>query len=259
MTSQQWDLSESGPGDAATTVLLFAGGLCGTTFFDDVAAALRDAPVRLVVATLPGFAGSRPPAEASMEHYAVLAGELATQTGADIVGGHSLGANVALEMAAADVHRAPLLLLSPSFSREDEVGSLGTLSRLGQLPVAGALLWRLALAAIPRSLSKAIPAPRRKQLGASLASNDPAFCRRILPAYFAYLDAHGSVARRLCMSGVRATVAFGDADEIGLTAAERATLEACEDVEIVTVAGATHMLLVEQPRATADLLLALAG
>jgi pimeloyl-ACP methyl ester carboxylesterase len=252
-----WDISESGPQDAATTVLLLPGGMCGTTFFDDVAAALADAPVRLVVATIPGMAGTEPPAQPTIEHYAAITGELAAEVGADIVGGHSLGANIALEMAAAGAYRAPLLLFSPSFSREDEVSALGVLSRLGRIPLAGPLLWRVAIAGIPHALAKTLP--RREALTADMRRNDPAVCRRVVRAYFAYLDAHGSVARRLCNTGVPAVVAFGDNDEIGLTEAERVTLEAGEGIELVTVPDATHMLIVEQPAAIADMVLSLAG
>jgi pimeloyl-ACP methyl ester carboxylesterase len=252
-----WDIKRSGPDDAATTVLLLAGGMCGTTAFDQIASELRDAPVQLVAATIPGMAGSEQPAQPTIEHYAAITGELAAEVGADVVGGHSLGANIALEMAACGAYRAPLLLLSPSFSREDEVSALGVLSRLGRIPLAGGLLWRVAIAAIPHSMPKHLPG--RDELVADMRRNDPAFCRRAVRAYFEYLDAHGSVARRLCNTGVRAVVAFGDNDEIGLTEAERVTLEACDDVTLATIADATHMLICEQPRVCADLLLDVAG
>ena len=44
-------------------------------------------------------------------------------------------------------------------------------------------------------------------------------------AYYEYLDRHGSLVSRLCESGAKAWVAFGDDDEIGLTDEERHGLE----------------------------------
>ena len=58
-----------------------------------------------------------------MESYSKLAGKLASDLGCDAVVGHSLGANIAIEMASAGEFSGPLVLLSPSFSRTDESGS----------------------------------------------------------------------------------------------------------------------------------------
>jgi hypothetical protein len=49
-----------------------------------------------------------------------------------------------------------------------------------------------------------------------MANNDHRFCRGIVRAYYEYLDAHGSLAPRLCQSGVTSYVVFGDNDEIEL-------------------------------------------
>jgi pimeloyl-ACP methyl ester carboxylesterase len=76
--------------------------------------------------------------------------------------------------------------------------------------------------------------------------------------YFQYLDRHGSLAPRLCRSGINACVAFGDNDEIGLTDEERHALEACPGVSLVTIADATHFMIVEQPARIAELIIELA-
>jgi pimeloyl-ACP methyl ester carboxylesterase len=62
---------------------------------------------------------------------------------------------------------------------------------------------------------------------------------------------------RLCQSGVKSYVVFGDNDEIGLTNEERSGLEACADVTLVSVADATHGLIIEQPARIAKLILEL--
>jgi pimeloyl-ACP methyl ester carboxylesterase len=62
---------------------------------------------------------------------------------------------------------------------------------------------------------------------------------------------------RLCQSGVKSYVVFGDNDEIGLTDEERKGLEAGTNVRLVTVRDATHMLIIEQPTRIAELILEL--
>ena len=238
-------------------MLLLPGGMCTAVFFAPIMDALVAAPVHIVAATLPGFGGTPHSADFSVEHYASLVGQLAGELGADIVGGHSLGGNVVLEMAARGEFDGPVLLLSPTFSREDEAKELGVLDRLGAVPVVGQLAWWAMLKAMPKAMGKRFPAERRDALVAGMANNDPRFCRKGVRTYYEYLDAHGSLVPRLCQSGVTSYVVFGDNDEIGLTDEERRGLEACADVTLVTVANATHGLIIEQPARIADLILEL--
>src|ERR1044072_9583966 len=93
-----WELRESGPPGAEHAVLLLPGALCTAAFYDDVLAQqnLSEASIRFVAATLPGFGGTEPPGDLSMENYARLAGKLAAGFRCDAVVGHSLGANVAI-------------------------------------------------------------------------------------------------------------------------------------------------------------------
>ena len=55
-----------------------------------------------------------------MESYGRQAAALAAELGCDAVVGHSLGANAALEMVLAGGFAGSVVLLSPSFSAEDE-------------------------------------------------------------------------------------------------------------------------------------------
>jgi pimeloyl-ACP methyl ester carboxylesterase len=54
---------------------------------------------------------------------------------------------------------------------------------------------------------------------------------------FQYLDRHGSVAPRLCDSGVRAWVIVGENDDVGLTGDARDELESCPQVTLETIPG----------------------
>lgn len=258
-TFDGWDIRESGPADAQHTVLLFPGGMCTHVALEPIVAALAETPIRVVVATLPGFGRTAHPADLTVENYAALAGTLAADVGADVVGGHSLGGNVALEMAAAGRFDGRLLLLSPSFSREDEVKALGAMNSIGRVPGIGGAVWTAMLKLMPKAMRSKLPEESAEAMVADMGNNDARFCRDIVAEYFRYLDRHGSLARRLCESGVRACVAFGDNDEIGLADEERRELEACPGVSLVTIADATHFMVVEQPARIAELIVEVVG
>ena len=250
-----WVLHESGPESADHTVLLLPGALATAAFYDDLVAEARmsELSIRFVATTLPGFGGTPPPEDVSMENYARLAGTLATDLGCDAVVGHSLGANVAMEMVAAGEFSGPVVLLSPSFSREDESKFPRALDRLGR--VLGHLPFGLMLKMIGPAMKSSLPPHRRDALIAELRKNDPRFLRRQTRRYLEYLDRHGSLAPRLCDSGVRAWVVFGDRDDVGLTDDERGVLEECPGVTIVTISDAGHFTLNEKPGRIAELVL----
>ncbi|MFJ4091669.1 alpha/beta fold hydrolase [Kitasatospora sp. NPDC089913] len=250
-----WDVRESGPPDAPHRVLLLPGGMCGTTFFADVTAApaLADAPVRLIAATVPGHAGTIAPVDVSIENYAAITGTFAAERGCTAVVGHSIGANIALEMVAGGHFSGPVVLLSPTFSRPDESKALAVASALGRVPGLGALVWPVMLWMTPKILAEGFPERRRAELVADLKRNSPSFCNRAIAEYFAYLDRHGNLVPRLCESGARAWVVRGDRDEVGLTDTERAALEACPSATLVEVPDSGHMVMVEQPEAVARL------
>ncbi|TIC83265.1 alpha/beta hydrolase [Nocardioides sp. GY 10113] len=245
-----WDVLELGPEDGPT-VLCLPGALCSAEFFRDLADEPRMAGVRLVAASLPGHGGSKPQGDLSVADHARLVAGLAEEVGATVVLGHSLGANVALEVVASGRWRGPVVLLAPSLSRADESLVPRALDRLGQvffdLPFRAAL--RIAGLSLPRDL----PAERHRALAADLRRNDPHHVRLSLHAYLDYLDLHGSVAERLCHAAVPAWVVHGTKDHVGLTRTERDTLARCPHVTVVTVPGARHFLAVERPEVVAGL------
>ena len=139
-----------------------------------------------------------------MENYARLTAELADRLGCTAVVGHSMGANVALEMAGSGAFTGPVVLLAPSFSRRDEAMIIRVVDRLarvlGRLPFAAMrFMMRFAVKGSP------LPPDRLAELVAELQKNDPEFMRRGIHRYLQYLDRHGSVAhgcaRRRCRPG----------------------------------------------------------
>ncbi len=254
VASSHWDICTSGPADAQHTALLLPGGLCTAMFYDELMSEPSLASVRLVAVTLPGHGGTPAPADVSIENYARLMSNLATELGCSVVVGHSNGANVALEMAASGRFRGPLVLLAPSFSRQDEALFIRILDRLatvlGRLPyVAMRAMFGAALSGSP------LPAPRRLTLVAELRKNDPAFMRRGFRRYLQYLDTHRSVAPRLVAAGVPAWVVHGESGDGGITEQERETLEASPQVTVITLPGPSFLTQCEQPAVVGRLLL----
>ena len=75
-----WALHESGPETADHTVLLLPGALCTAAFYDDLLAepSMSTARIRFIATTMPGFGGTAPPKDVSMESYSKLAGKVAS-------------------------------------------------------------------------------------------------------------------------------------------------------------------------------------
>jgi pimeloyl-ACP methyl ester carboxylesterase len=254
-----WEIRESGPADAQHAALLLPGGLCTAEFYDDVLAepGIGDAPVRWVAATTPGFGGTAPLDDMRFESYATAAAQLATELGCDVIVGHSMGANLAIEMVVSGQFAGPVVLLSPSFSRADEAKEFAFLDRVGRVPGLGMLAWKALLKGLPRAMKKELPAERADALIACMLRNDAVNARAAVREYFDYFERAGALASRLCESGVPAWVAFGDGkNEVGLADDERQLLESCASVELVTLEGSGHMGLVDQPARVAELVLA---
>lgn len=256
-THDGWDLRESGPANAPT-ILLLPGALCSGEFYEDVFAEPSLAAFHLVAATVPGFGRTKAPEDVSIENYARLTGKLAADLGAEVLVGHSYGANIAIEAAALATFTGPTVLLSASFSREDEFKILGVLDKLGRIPLLGRFIWANAPKGAASDVLKHGPENRRDVLAKDMKNNDGAYCKRSVREYFKYLDRYGNVADRLCKSGVKSWVVFGDNDEVKLQDDERAVLEACPTVKLSTVEG-THMFLIESPAQTAAVILEAVG
>jgi pimeloyl-ACP methyl ester carboxylesterase len=246
-----WMVRESGPTDVDHTVLLLPGGLCTGAFFDDLLAEPALDDVRFVVTTLPGHGPTRPPPDLSMEHYARSAGTLAADFGCDTVVGHSMGANVAIEMAALGVFAGPLVLLAPSLSRQDEAAFLRGLDRSAR--VLGHWPYAAALKLIGPAMKKEVPPHRHAALVAEMRGNDPRFLAPAVHEYLGYLDRHGTVAPRLCDAGVPVWLVLGEEDDVSLRDDERLILSGCPHVTLVEIPGVGHMTLNQVPGRVADI------
>jgi pimeloyl-ACP methyl ester carboxylesterase len=189
-----------------------------------------------------------------VEEYAAYAASLARELGCDAVVGHSFGANVAIEMAAGGHFDGHVILLAPTFSAEDEMKGLEMFNRIGYVPGLRALVTALLFRSFPKMLRSDVPAGRVDRLAAEMASNDPAAVRLTLRRSYEYLYRHGTIAGRLCRSGVPAEVVFGENDEVGMTPAERSALESCSTTRLHFVPDCGHMLINQKPEWVAELI-----
>ena len=198
---------------------------------------------RLIAATVPGMGRTAAPPDVTVENYAALGGKLAADLGCDVVVGHSMGARG----SSSSSRFSTVVLLSPSYSAEDEEKFFRVLANIARVPLIGPVLWSVALKGMPGSMKKKFSEARRDALVADLKNNDPGYTRRSVREYFDYLHRHGEVASRLCGSGVKAWTVRGADDEVAVQPEERKTLEACPTVTWVEEPEGTHMLLVEHP------------
>jgi pimeloyl-ACP methyl ester carboxylesterase len=212
------------------------------------------AGTRLVAVTMPGHAGAPPPQDFSTEEYARITAELAKSVGADVVVGFSMGAMVAYEMVVSGAFAGPIVLLGSSFSSADEPGVFRAIIRLGS--VLGTLPAAVLKKGAP-SMVKRVPVPpeRQVQLRADFARNNTRDMRRGLQAYLRWLHRDDDPARRLCDAGVPAWVVHAEKGDGGLTQHERAVLEACPHVDVVTIPGHVFLLPNEVPERIGDVIL----
>jgi pimeloyl-ACP methyl ester carboxylesterase len=249
----QWEIVESGPAGAEQTVLLLPGGMCSARSYAEVMAEPALAKTRLLAVTMPGHAGAPPPEDFSTENYARITAELAKSTGADVVVGFSMGAMVAFEMVVSGAFKGPVVLLGASLSAPDEPKFFRAFIRLGSvLGTLPATVLKKGVASIVKH-SK-LPPERRAQLGADFARNNTRDMRRGLHAYLRWLHRDDDPARRLCDARVPTWVVHAEKGDGALTEKERAILEACPQVRVVTLPGKVFFLPNEVPERIADVI-----
>jgi pimeloyl-ACP methyl ester carboxylesterase len=208
------------------------------------------AGVRMVATTLPGMAGAPASDDVSIPALSRRAGELAKAQGCDVVVGFSHGATVALDMALSGQFQGPVVLLGISLTTEDEArffrGVVRASQRVGSWPMAALfrLMPLMAKSAKTTELHK-------KELIEDFKQNKASDAVRLCVEYLDYIDTDRDFAAELASSGHPVWVVHAEKGDGGLTAAERATLEAAPDVTLVTIPGSVFLLPDEAPQKTA--------
>jgi pimeloyl-ACP methyl ester carboxylesterase len=241
-------------------VLMLPGLFCTAEFFTEVLAepALRGAGVVAIAAEPPGFAGvpAPPGFDFSIEGYAALVEEFAAAESIDLIVGHSLCANIGIEIAARGRFDGKLLLLSPSLSREDEEDDLRSLNDASHTPVIGTLVWLGINPTLKHGMRGRLPDDRFDELLAEMKRNPRSANRAQVIAFFEHIAANGGeVASRLATASTPVWVGRGDRDEVGMTEAEHAILEAAQHVTLKTIPGAAHFSITDTPDQVAQLVI----
>ena len=252
--SADWQVRESGPADAKHTVLLLPGGLCGAGSYAELMAQPTLARTRLIAATLPGHAGAPPPGDYSIENYARLASELAARVGADVVVGFSIGASVALEMAASGGFAGHTVLLGISLSAADEPAFFHAIVGLGSV-LGGLPATVLAQGAASMAKKMPVSVERQAELRNDLRRNVPGHVRRSLREYRRWLCRPEPHAERLCQAGTPTWIVHAEKGDGDLTGDERRVLQACPQANLVTIPGAVFLLPVEAPEQIAGVII----
>lgn len=256
--SAGWALIENDPPGVRKRVLMLPGLFCSAAFFTDVLTdeALSAAGVAALAADPPGFAGQPVPDgfDHSIAAYAELVEQFAAAESIDLIAGHSFGANVGIEIAARGNFKGELLLLSPSLSREDEEEDLRSLDEASHTPLIGTLVWLGINPTLKKGMRGRLPEARFDELLAEMKRNPRAANRAQVTGFFEHIAAHGGeVASRLATARSPVWLARGDRDEVGITDAELAILDAAPQVRLKTIPGAAHFSITDRPHAVAEL------
>ncbi|MBO9521919.1 MAG: alpha/beta fold hydrolase [Nocardioidaceae bacterium] len=252
---EPWELLVTGPEDADRSVLLLPGGANAARSFDLVMADPALAGARLVATTLPGMAGARLDEDPSVQGLARTASALAKEQRCDVVVGFSHGATVALEMLLSGQFQGPVVLLGISLTTEDEAGFFRGAVRLSQKVGVWPLAILLKLVPLMARSAK-IPEPHKRELVEDLKQNRARDAVRVCADYLDYIAAARDFAAEIAASGSPVWVVHAEKGDGDLTSSERATLEAAENVTVVTIPGSVFLLPDEVPREVAGVVAA---
>jgi pimeloyl-ACP methyl ester carboxylesterase len=248
-----WEVVESGPAGAERTVLLLPGGMCSARSYAEVMAEPTLAKTRLIAVTMPGQAGAPAQEDFSPERLARDTAALAKSAGVDVVVGFSMGAVVAYEMVVSGAFAGPVVLLGVSLSPPDEPRSFRGIIRLSS--VLGTLPMTVLKKGVASMVNHApVPPERQAELRADFDRNDTRDMRRALHAYLRWLHRDDDRARRLCETDAPVWVVHAEKGDGDLTQHERAVLEACPQVRVVTIPGHVFFLPNEAPDRVADVI-----
>jgi hypothetical protein len=209
--------------------------------------------VRMVATTLPGMAGAPIAEDVSIPALARRAGEVAKEHDCDVVVGFSHGATVALDMVLSGLFRGPVVLLGISPTTADEARFFRSVVRaaekVGVWPMA--ILLRLMPLMVRSAKTTEV---HRQELVEDVKMNRPRDAVRVCSEYLNYIAADRDPAAELAASGHSAWVVHAEKGDGGLTADERATLEAAPSVTLVTIPGAVFFLPDEVPQEIAEVI-----
>ncbi len=251
-----WQLYEQGSGD--NRVLLLPGGFCTALTYIDLIAepALTAANITTVAANPPGFADNAPPPGFghTTTEYAELIEELAESERLSVLAGHSLSANILIEVAARGNVDLPIVLLDPCLRRRNEYRGVRVLRRAEVIPPLARRLYRSTSREFGRSMRGLIRPERLDMIVADMQKTPPEENRAVINGYFDHLAKYDTLADRLADAKGEIHFVRGDAESIGFDRADVEKIVAQANVQTHTITGSDHFTMLDNPKEVAELL-----
>lgn len=256
-----WLLVEGGATEGVRhRVLVLPANLASAEFYRPMLAvpALAAEGVQLLAATPPGFGGRPAPVKFpySVEAYAGLVDDMARREGVDVIVGHSVSAQAALEVVGHGRWRGGLVLVAPTLRARDEEPAARTLALISRVPVMRSAAWWAMMRAIGVGLRGQLPPDQHDALVAEVRRTPNRVHRRWLVAGADHVLRHGDLTPAVVAAarGRAVAVVRGTTDPLTITDASRRAL-AGGGIRVVEVEGAGHFVPTQRPEAVVDVVL----
>ena len=241
-------------------MLLLPGGFCTALTYIDLVAEpeIAEAGVTTLAANPPGFATNAPPPDFSYAttEYAELIERLAASERIDLLAGHSLSANILIEVAARNNFTGPIVLLDPCLRHRNEYRSVRLLRRLELIPPLARRAYAATTKSFPESMQGLIRPERLDQIVADMQKTPPEQNRAVINGYFDHLEQYGTLAARLADARGEIHYVRGDAESIGFDREDIQRVVAQENVTTHAVSNSDHFTMLDNPREVAEILVA---
>ena len=197
-------------------MLLLPGGFCTALSYIDFVVKLSIAPagITTLAANPPGFATNPPPDgfTHSTTEYAELIEELAETERLDLLVGHSLSANILIEVAARGNYTGPVVLLGPCLRVRNEYRGVRILRKLEHHPPLARRAYRSMSKDFHRSMAGLIRPDRLDLITEDMKRTPPEQNRAVINGYFDHLEQYGTLANRLADATTEIHYVRGDAE-----------------------------------------------
>jgi pimeloyl-ACP methyl ester carboxylesterase len=247
-----FEVFERGSGD--TRVLLLPGGFCTALSYIDLVGEVSG--MTTLAVNPPGFATNAPPEGFgyTTTEYAELVEELAVSEDLDLLVGHSLSANILIEVAARGNYTGPVVLLGPCLRVRNEYRGVRILRRLELIPPLAARAYVSMSKDFHRSMAGLIKPDRLDLIVADMQRTPPEQNRHVINGYFDHLKKYGTLARRLADAKGEIHYVRGDAESVGFDREDIAKVVAQENIETHAIENSDHFTMLDNPKAVAGVI-----
>jgi pimeloyl-ACP methyl ester carboxylesterase len=241
-------------------VLLLPGGFCTALSYIDLVDLLGSAHTTLA-ANPPGFRTNAPPDEFtySTTEYAELIEQLAIDEKLDLLVGHSLSANILIEVAARENYAGPVVLLGPCLRVKNEYRGVRVLRRLERVPPLARRAYKSTSESFHESMAGLIRPERLDLIVTDMQLTPPEQNRAVINGYFEHLEKYGTLANRLADAKGEIHYVRGDAESVGFDRDDIRRIVDQENIETHTIENADHFTMLDSPKAVAELIARVLG